>query len=149
VFGQSPAVFRRVEAGLTFRRRPKPPQTRPKPDLWRPPKTPGGFESRSPPFYLRQIAPFLLHRGRTFLKGQTNVGVVTITWQDLGLLLRYVDVREGWPFDAPRPVMLSDEERLTVLFALARLNEDEVTPTLSLPTGHARRRVSLVSWLGG
>lgn len=97
MFGQSPAVFRRVEAGLTFRRRPKPPQTRPKPDLWRPPKTPGGFESRSPPFYLRQIAPFLLHRGRTFLKGQTNVGVVTITWQDLGLLLRYVDVREGWP----------------------------------------------------
>jgi hypothetical protein len=80
---------------------------------------------------------------------QTNVGVVTITWQDLGLLLRCVDVREGWPFDAPRPVMLSDEERLAVLFALARLNEDEVTPTLSLPPGDARRRVSLVCLLGG
>jgi hypothetical protein len=45
VFGQSPAVFRRVEARLTFRRRPKPPQTRPKPDLWRPPKTPGPLTS--------------------------------------------------------------------------------------------------------
>jgi len=45
--------------------------------------------------------------------------------------------------------MLGDEERLAVLFALARLDEDEVTPTLSLPTGDARRRVSLVSWLGG